>query len=64
MQQEKTHGSAVVVRRVSVEQWVGLSMAARLTGRTVTQIKRHIDGVQPSRKLQADMDRLGVVVER
>lgn len=54
----------VVIRRMKVDRWVGIKSAAMVMGRTATQIKRHLDGVAPSRKLQADMDRLGVVVER
>jgi len=53
----------VIVRLEKVDRWTGLSEAARLTGRTPTQIKRHVTGERPSRKLAEDMDRLGILVE-
>jgi hypothetical protein len=63
--QEKTRTQKpVVIRRMKVDRWVGISDASKIMGRSIAQIKRHLDGRQPSRKLQADMDRLGVVVER
>lgn len=64
MQEKKHNQKQVVVRRMTVDRWVGISDASKVTGRSIAQIKRHLEGVQPSRKLQADMDRLGVVVER
>lgn len=56
-------GGNVVVRLERVERWSGLSEAARLTGRTPTQIKRHVTGEHPSRKLAEDMRKLGIIVE-
>jgi len=62
--QGKNKAPAVTIRRMKVDVWTGLSAAARVTGRTPTQVKRHVDGTQPSRKLQDDMDRLGVTIVR
>ena len=64
MQTKKTSKSTVVIRRAVVTRWSGLAEAAAMVGRTPTQIKRHVDGTQPSKKLQADMDRMGIKVEK
>ena len=64
METKKEHRSGnVVVRLERVERWSGLSEAARLTGRTPTQIKRHVTGEHPSRKLADDMKKLGIIIE-
>ena len=52
----------VTIKRVTITRWTNISKAARLLKRTPTQIARHVSGVAPSRKLQADMDRLGIEV--
>lgn len=54
----------MTIKRVLVEKWSGLEPAARALKRTTTQIRRHVSGEQPSAKLAADMDRLGIKVER
>ena len=64
MQTKKIIKTPVVIRRAVVTRWSGLAEAAAMVGRTPTQIKRHVDGTQPSKKLQADMDRLGIVVTK
>ena len=64
MQTKKTIKTPVIIRRAVVTRWSGLAEASAMVGRTPTQIKRHIDGTQPSKKLQADMDRLGIVVTK
>ena len=38
------------------------SKAAQLLKRTPTQVARHVSGTSPSRKLAADMTRLGIEV--
>lgn len=60
----QTKNETLVIRKVRVDQWSGLAEAAKRLGRTATQVKRHVDGITPSKKLQADMDRLGVVVTK
>jgi hypothetical protein len=52
----------VTIKRVTITRWTNISKAARLLKRTPTQIARHVSGASPSRKLQADMDRLGIEV--
>ena len=53
----------LVIRKVRVEKWDGLLAAARVLGRSPTQVLRHISGKSPSKKLQADMEKHGIRVE-
>lgn len=57
-----TKTKTLTIKRVQISRWTNISKAARLLKRTPTQIARHVSGASPSRKLQADMDRLGIEV--
>jgi len=52
----------LTIKKVQVTRWTNISKAARMLKRTPTQIARHVSGTSHSRKLQADMDRLGIEV--
>lgn len=57
-----TKNKPIVIKKVQVTRWTNISKAARLLKRTPTQIARHVSGTSPSRKLAADMTRLGIEV--
>lgn len=57
-----TKNKTIVIKRVVKTQWTNISKAAKLLKRTPTQVARHVSGVSPSRKLAADMHRLGIEV--
>jgi hypothetical protein len=57
-----TKNKTLVIKKVQVTRWTNISKAARLLKRTPTQIARHVSGSSPSRKLAADMSRLGIEV--
>ena len=60
---EKEKLETITIGRRLYSRWTNLGVAAKRLGRCRTQIQRHINGEVPSKKLAADMARLGVVVE-
>ena len=60
---DASQGTGIVIKRRLVPEWTGLIEAARVLGRSPTQVLRHISGKSPSKKLQADMERHGIRVE-
>jgi len=50
------------IRKRVVYEYTGLSAAAKLLGVSPTQIKRHVSGEQPSRRLARRMADAGVEV--
>ncbi len=50
------------IERKKVPRWCGLKKAATACGVTMTQMTRHISGVEVSQTLARKMKRLGIVV--
>lgn len=60
----KRHAAAApVIRRRLTEKWTGLRAAARVLGVSDTQVRRHVTGEQPSRRLAQRMEESGIKVE-
>lgn len=55
-------GGRIVIRRETVEVFTGISAAARRLGVSGTQVKRHVSGISPSRRLARRMAETGVEV--
>lgn len=55
--------TAPVIRRRVAEKWTGLRAAARILGVSDTQVRRHVTGDQPSRRLARRMAEHGIRVE-
>ena len=52
----------IVIKKIVITRWSNISKAAKLLNRTPTQVARHVSGAAHSRKLAADMHRLGIEV--
>lgn len=50
------------IRRVQVEEWRGLQEGARRLGVSATQLRRHITGSEPSRRLAKRLEQANIVV--
>lgn len=60
---KRTEGAdRITIRRQTIEVYTGLSAAARRLGVSPTQVKRHISGEEPSRRLARRMEERGVEV--
>jgi hypothetical protein len=57
-----TKNKPIIIKKVTITRWSNISKAAQLLKRTPTQVARHVSGTSPSRKLAADMTRLGIEV--
>jgi len=55
-------GHGLIIRHMWVQTWTGLKEAAKVLGRTETQIRRHVSGEQPSAKLARAMELHGITV--
>jgi hypothetical protein len=60
---KRNAGAAPVIRRRLTEKWTGLRAAARVLGVSDTQVRRHVTGEQPSRRLAKRMAEHGISVE-
>ena len=52
----------ITKKKVQPFYWVGISKGAARLGVSASQLRRHIDGSQPSKRLEALMRRKGVSV--
>ena len=57
-----TKNKTLIIKKVTVTRWTNISQAARMLKRTPTQVARHVSGAMHSRKLAADMQKLGIEV--
>ena len=59
----KNSPARLVIRRLILPQWQNIQAAADLLGVSHTQVRRHVSGQNPSRRLARRMEELGIVVE-